>query len=141
MKDAVDIPPQNGKMRHLFLRVLYGTGTVLNYEQVLIYDFNAILAAVGGSLGLFLGFSCYQCGKGLIDFCCRQTRDKTAVKRWMPEFQAEPLRMQPNSGEFGLFTSIDGIWFIFNQEHQERNGSWKENDREANEGDQSTHPC
>ena len=29
-------------------------------EQILIYDFSAIVAGVGGSLGLFLGFSCLQ---------------------------------------------------------------------------------
>ena len=32
-----------------------------------IYDFNAVVASVGGSLGLFLGFSCYEYGKSLID--------------------------------------------------------------------------
>ncbi len=40
------------------------TGTLqYNYsvqlqEEILMFDFNAIIAAVGGSLGLFLGFSC-----------------------------------------------------------------------------------
>ena len=29
-------------------------------EEMLIYDFSAIIAGVGGSLGLFLGFSCLQ---------------------------------------------------------------------------------
>ena len=29
-------------------------------EEVLLYDLNSIVSAVGGSLGLFLGFSCYQ---------------------------------------------------------------------------------
>ena len=27
------------------------------YTEIRLYDFNAIVAAVGGSLGLFLGFS------------------------------------------------------------------------------------
>ena len=27
------------------------------YREIRLYDFNAIVAAVGGSLGLFLGFS------------------------------------------------------------------------------------
>ena len=31
-------------------------------EEYLIFDFNAIVVAVGGSLGLFLGFSFFQCG-------------------------------------------------------------------------------
>ncbi len=29
-------------------------------EEVLMYDFNTIVAATGGSLGLFLGISCYS---------------------------------------------------------------------------------
>ena len=29
-------------------------------EEIYIYDFSAIVAGVGGSLGLFLGFSCLQ---------------------------------------------------------------------------------
>ena len=37
------------------------------YKEMNIYDFNAVVASVGGSLGLFLGFSCYEYGKRLID--------------------------------------------------------------------------
>ena len=33
-----------------------------------VYNFNAIVASVGGSLGLFLGFSFYEYGKRLIDY-------------------------------------------------------------------------
>ena len=33
-------------------------------EEFLIYDLNAIVAAIGGSLGLFLGFSCYEMARG-----------------------------------------------------------------------------
>ena len=33
-------------------------------EEFLIYDLNAIVAAIGGSLGLFLGFSCYEVARG-----------------------------------------------------------------------------
>ena len=29
-------------------------------EEYVVYDFNGILAAMGGSLGLFLGFSCFD---------------------------------------------------------------------------------
>ena len=68
-------------MRNLFLRVFYGSGTILRYEEVKIYDFSTILAAVGGSLGLFLGFSCLQCGKALIHCCCdRESRDTRLSK-------------------------------------------------------------
>ena len=40
---------------HLFLKVLL---EVEHRKQVLLYDLNSIVSAVGGSLGLFLGFSC-----------------------------------------------------------------------------------
>jgi hypothetical protein len=33
---------------------------VTTTQEVLLYDFNAIVSAIGGSLGLFLGFSCHQ---------------------------------------------------------------------------------
>lgn len=36
-------------------------------EQMVIYDFSAIVAGVGGSLGLFLGFSCYEAFKSSVD--------------------------------------------------------------------------
>ncbi len=37
-------------------------------RQTALYDFNDIVAAVGGSLGMFIGFSCFQCGKGVLDW-------------------------------------------------------------------------
>ena len=37
------------------------------YTETDIYDLNAVIASVGGALGLFLGFSFYKCGKGIID--------------------------------------------------------------------------
>ena len=35
-------------------------GILLLEEEMLLYDLNSIVSAVGGSLGLFLGFSCFQ---------------------------------------------------------------------------------
>ena len=37
-------------------------------EEYLIFDFSSILVAIGGSLGLFLGFSFFQCGT---EFCLK----------------------------------------------------------------------
>ena len=45
-------------------------------EQILIYDFSAIVAAVGGSLGLFLGFSCLQALDPIIDKAMRVIRNQ-----------------------------------------------------------------
>ena len=42
-------------------------------EEYLVFDFNSILVAMGGSLGLFLGFSFFQCVTGL----CSNTMDFT----------------------------------------------------------------
>ena len=40
-------------------------------EEYLVFDFTSILVAIGGSLGLFLGFSFFQCATGL----CSNTMD------------------------------------------------------------------
>ena len=42
------------------IAIYYKNMDILVKEEVLLYDFNALVAAVGGSLGLFLGPSCYQ---------------------------------------------------------------------------------
>ena len=41
---------------------------ILNYEEYLIYDFNGMIGAVGGSLGMFLGFSFLDFVFSFIDF-------------------------------------------------------------------------
>jgi hypothetical protein len=38
--------------------LLYDSTIVQRSEETLLYDVPALLSAVGGSLGLFLGFSC-----------------------------------------------------------------------------------
>ena len=40
---------------------------VVRHTEKYLYDFPAIISAVGGSMGLFLGFSFYAMGKNLID--------------------------------------------------------------------------
>ena len=40
---------------------------VVRYTEKYLYDIPAIISAVGGSMGLFLGFSFYAMGKNLID--------------------------------------------------------------------------
>ena len=42
------------------LFVYYKTTTLKVFDEYLLYDTNAIISAIGGSLGLFLGFSCFQ---------------------------------------------------------------------------------
>ncbi len=43
----------------------FSTGITRRIEY-LVYDFSAIVAAVGGSMGLFLGFSCHDGIKRLL---------------------------------------------------------------------------
>ena len=37
---------------------MHGSQDIDVFTEIRLYDFSAIVAAVGGSLGLFLGFSC-----------------------------------------------------------------------------------
>ncbi len=43
--------------------VYWNTVDVIQTNEDLLYDTSAIVAAVGGSMGLFLGFSCYDLAK------------------------------------------------------------------------------
>ena len=49
------------------LKQKYTDFIVYNYKETELNDFNAIVASVGGSLGLFLGFSFYHHGMKLIN--------------------------------------------------------------------------
>jgi len=40
------------------LWISYSTTTVMIQEEYLLYDFNSVITALGGNLGLFVGFSC-----------------------------------------------------------------------------------
>jgi hypothetical protein len=46
--------------------IAYSDTGVPIHQEVLLYDFNAIIAAVGGSLGLFIGFSVFDTFKAII---------------------------------------------------------------------------
>jgi hypothetical protein len=41
--------------------------TVKVIDETLLYDFTDIVSAVGGNLGLFLGFSFFSCGSYFLD--------------------------------------------------------------------------
>ena len=44
----------------------YYSDRMLLLEEYLVFDFSSILVAIGGSLGLFLGFSFFQCGSEIL---------------------------------------------------------------------------
>ena len=52
---------------HMFINYHYATTNVVKYDEYRLFDGNAILAAVGGSLGLFLGFSFLDCGLYIVN--------------------------------------------------------------------------
>ncbi len=63
---------QNNVKRLTYIKVFYRTTAVFHYSEYALYDFGTIVGAVGGSLGLFLGFSCFQCGGWLINIAWRK---------------------------------------------------------------------
>ena len=59
--------PQDGvHFWSILLKLKLDSFSVFKYKETELNDFITIVAAVGGSLGLFLGFSCYQLGSKLI---------------------------------------------------------------------------
>jgi hypothetical protein len=56
-----------GNQSVLPINFYYHSSRVEVLEEYLLFDFNAIVAAVGGSLGLFLGFSCLDFGYYIMD--------------------------------------------------------------------------
>ena len=46
--------------------ISYYSDRMLLLEEYLVFDFSSILVAIGGSLGLFLGFSFFQCGSEIL---------------------------------------------------------------------------
>ena len=45
----------------------YLNTNIARYEEYLLFDSIAIIAAVGGALGLFIGFSCFDCVKYILN--------------------------------------------------------------------------
>ena len=50
----------------MVINYAFGNREVVD-EEFLVYDVNGIVGGVGGSLGLFLGFSCFGCSTALIE--------------------------------------------------------------------------
>ena len=79
----------------------YYSDRMLLLEEYLVFDFSSILVAIGGSLGLFLGFSFFQCGSEilyesmgylgkLVEFCkkkCDKESNETEMAwEWEKQF-------------------------------------------------------
>ena len=67
--EKVNVPhPQDGhNYWKILLKLKLDSYTVFKYKERKFNDIISVVAAIGGSLGLFLGFSCYQlCSKLII---------------------------------------------------------------------------
>ena len=58
-KITKNIPSNDGTS---LVQLYYADNYMTLYEEYLIFDLNSIVGLIGGSLGLFLGFSFLQCG-------------------------------------------------------------------------------
>ena len=56
--DTSNVNPPDFNDKYYSLYVSYGFMDIERHEEALIYDSGNFFAAVGGNLGLFLGFSC-----------------------------------------------------------------------------------
>ena len=57
----------------------FETMDIEKHEENLIYDSGSFFAAVGGNLGLFLGFSCFSIIVAAIDFVAKKLRKNHPV--------------------------------------------------------------
>ena len=62
-----------------YIAIYYTSNMVTRTDEYLVYDFSNILAALGGALGLFIGFSFYDCGSLIVDALEKKSNKK--VKR------------------------------------------------------------
>ncbi len=52
---------QDGRTYHVVMHVFFGSNTVQFVNEYKLYDLGTIVGTVGGTMGLFLGFSCFHC--------------------------------------------------------------------------------
>ena len=55
-------------MKNTIIRMYYHTTTVEHHNDYPLVDLATLVGSVGGSLGLFLGFSCFLSGKDLLEW-------------------------------------------------------------------------
>ena len=72
-------PPRVGNTSRLFL-YLASTDVKLREEDYCLFDLNLIISSVGGSMGLFLGFSFYQALAWLFGHFFQQQRNTVRLR-------------------------------------------------------------
>ena len=51
-----------------YIYLTLSNDNILIEQDILMYDLNTIIGSIGGSLGLFMGFSFLQCSRDLVKF-------------------------------------------------------------------------
>ena len=67
LNNLFQISENDGRGRKTSIWLSYSSTEVTYLEEVLLFDFSAIVSAVGGALGLFIGFSFLDIFKAIID--------------------------------------------------------------------------
>jgi hypothetical protein len=57
---------QNDTINEFLVTIGVGSTEIDIIEDYILNNFNSIVSSVGGSLGLFLGFSFYSCGLSIL---------------------------------------------------------------------------
>ena len=70
----LDVNNEFSGLNEFYVYIAYETLHVEERTETLVVDAGAFLAAVGGNLGLFLGFSCFSCFLMIIDLVGRYVR-------------------------------------------------------------------
>ena len=65
--------------------LLHTSSSVSVEEEYELFDANEIVSAVGGSLGLFLGFSCLGAYAAVARYCTLREQGGRAVKYFLAE--------------------------------------------------------
>ena len=99
-----------------FVYLFYQNLVVPIEEEYLLFDFNSIVSAVGGSLSLFLGFSCYELVKRCLNKLTeagttgtRQSKDEAVKRRGRQKRIGRRGQVRPQRNSL---TSIE-IWGLF----------------------------
>ena len=51
-----------------YIYLTLSNDNILIEQDILLYDLNSIIGSIGGSLGLFAGFSFLQCSRDFVKF-------------------------------------------------------------------------
>ena len=51
-----------------YIYLTLSNDNILIEQDILMYDLNSIIGSIGGSLGLFVGFSFLQCSRDFVKF-------------------------------------------------------------------------